>query len=258
MKVTFGNEYVKNFLGEFIGTFILMFLGEGTTANNFAVPIQNDWLRLCIGWGLGVFFGILVSAKLSGAHLNLAVTVGLSTIKKFNYKQIPLYFAGQLLGSFAATASVYGLYYGFVSNRSIPSFVWETGKNVNVNIASAFMHELILTGILLLVILAVTDENVCGKFNVLKVSSVVGLAIICIGISFGGNTGFALNPSRDLGARFLSAIAYGFEAFTRDNCYFWVPLVAPIIGSVIFCQIYDKVIAPLIVITEHDNGALEI
>ncbi|CDU17945.1 hypothetical protein YYC_04467 [Plasmodium yoelii 17X] len=258
MKVTFGNEYIKNFLGEFIGTFVLMFLGEGAIANHFAVPIKNDWLRLCIGWGLGVFFGILISAKLSGAHLNLAVTIGLSTIKKFNYKQIPLYFAGQLLGALSATASVYGLYYGFVSDQTIPKFAWETAKHPSVHIASAFMHEFILTGILLLVILSVTDENICGKFHVLKVSSIVGLAIICIGISFGGNTGFALNPSRDLGARILSAIAYGSDAFIRDNCYFWIPLIAPIVGSIIFCQIYDKIVAPLVEISEHDKGALEI
>ncbi|CAA9988354.1 aquaglyceroporin, putative [Plasmodium knowlesi strain H] len=258
MQVQSFNPMVREFLGEFLGTFVLMFLGEGATANYHTVKNKDDWLRLCIGWSLGVFFGILTAAKLSGAHLNFAVTVGFATIKKFDYKKIPLYFVAQLLGAFSATASVYALYYGFVNNKSIPEFAWETGKNEFIGYTSAFMHELVLTGILLLVILLVIDENVCGHFNVLKLSAVVGLTILCIGLSFGGNTGFALNPSRDLGARLLSLVAYGSEAFTKDKCYFFVPLLAPIVGSVIVCQLYDKLIGPLIEAASTDKGGVEV
>ncbi|GAB66603.1 aquaglyceroporin putative, partial [Plasmodium cynomolgi strain B] len=258
MQVRSFNPIVREFLGEFLGTFVLMFLGEGATANYHTVENAKDWLRLCIGWSLGVFFGILTAAKLSGAHLNLAVTVGFATIKKFDYKKVPLYFVAQLLGAFSATASVYGLYYGFVKESKIPQFAWETGRNQAIGYTSAFMHELVLTGILLLVILLVVDENVCGHFNVIKLSAVVGLTILCIGLSFGGNTGFALNPSRDLGARLLSLAAYGPQAFTKDTCYFLVPLIAPIIGSIIFCQLYDKLIGPLIEGATTDKGGVEV
>ncbi|SBT35571.1 aquaglyceroporin putative [Plasmodium ovale wallikeri] len=256
MQIRSCSVAVREFIGEFVGTFVLMFLGEGTTANYHTVESANDWLRLCVGWSLGVFFGILVSAKLSGAHLNLAVTVGLASIKKFDYKKIPVYFLAQLLGAFLGTSTVYGLYYGFVSSKKIPEHAWETGKNGSIGVTSAFMHELILTGILLLVILVVIDENVCGHFHVLKISAVVALTILCIGISFGGNTGFALNPSRDLGARFLSLAAYGTEAFTKDSCYFWIPLTAPVVGGVIFCQLYDKIIGPLVEMSAHDKVPL--
>ncbi|KJP84694.1 hypothetical protein AK88_05674 [Plasmodium fragile] len=258
MQVHSFNPMVREFLGEFLGTFVLMFLGEGATANYHTVGNKNDWLRLCIGWSLGVFFGILTAAKLSGAHLNLAVTIGFATIKKFNYKKVPLYFVAQLLGAFSATASVYGLYYGFVKNNHIPKYAWETGRNKAIGMPTAFMHELVLTGILLLVILLVVDENVCGHFNVIKLSAVVGLTILCIGLSFGGNTGFALNPARDLGARLFSLAAYGIGAFTEDKCYFVVPLIAPIVGAIIFCQLYDKLIAPLVEQASTDKGGVEV
>ncbi|EUD67175.1 hypothetical protein C922_02325 [Plasmodium inui San Antonio 1] len=258
MQVHSFNPMIREFLGEFLGTFVLMFLGEGATANYYTVENEKDWLRLCIGWSLGVFFGILTAAKLSGAHLNLAVTVGFATIKKFDYKKVPLYCVAQLLGAFSATASVYGLYYGFVNDKKIPEYAWETGRNGVIGFPSAFMHELVLTGILLLVILLVVDENVCGHFNVLKLSAVVGLTILCIGLSFGGNTGFALNPSRDLGARLLSLVAYGPDAFKKDKCYFFVPLIAPIVGSVISCQLYDKLIGPLIEGADADKTGVEV
>ncbi|KAI4838449.1 aquaglyceroporin [Plasmodium brasilianum] len=257
MQMRSCNTHVKEFVGEFIGTFVLMFFGEGSTANYLTVESAKDWLRLCIGWSLGVFFGILVSAKLSGAHLNLAVSIGLASIKKFEYVKIPLYFLAQLLGSFLATSSVYGLYHGFGINK-IPEYSWETSRNAAVSIPSAFIHELILTGILLFVILVVTNETICGEFHVLKVSGVVGLTILCIGLSFGGNTGFALNPSRDLGARFLSLIAYGTDAFTKDSFYFWIPLTAPIVGAVIFCQFFDKIIFPLVEMVEDNKGVAEV
>ncbi|GAW81095.1 aquaglyceroporin [Plasmodium gonderi] len=258
MQITTCNAIIREFLGEFLGTFVLMFLGEGATANYHTVGNEKDWLRLCIGWSLGVFFGILTSAKLSGAHLNLAVTIGLSTIKKFDYKKIPLYFFAQLLGAFSATASVYGLYFGFVKVNKIPEFSWETGRSPMIGFTSAFFHELILTGILLLVILLVIDEDVCGHFHILKVSTVVGLTILCIGLSFGGNTGFALNPSRDLGARLFSLAAYGTGAFTNDKYYFLIPLIAPILGGIIFSQLYNKIISPLNEGANNDKGGVDV
>ncbi|SPJ11057.1 aquaglyceroporin [Plasmodium sp. DRC-Itaito] len=258
MHMLFYKSYVREFIGEFLGTFILMFLGEGATANFHTTGLSGDWYKLCLGWSLAVFFGILVSAKLSGAHLNLAVSVGLSSINKFDLKKIPVYFFAQLLGAFVGTSTVYGLYHGFINNSKIPQFAWETSKNEAISLTGAFFNELILTGILLLVILIVVDENICGKFHILKLSSVVGLIILCIGITFGGNTGFALNPSRDLGARFLSLIAYGKDTFTKDNFYFWVPLVAPCVGSVVFCQFYDKVICPLIDLANNEKDGVDL
>ncbi|CRH00200.1 aquaglyceroporin, putative [Plasmodium relictum] len=249
---------LKEFLGEFLGTFVLMFFGEGATANYYTVGASNDWLKLCLGWSLGVFFGILVSAKLSGAHLNLAVTLGLSSIKKFEYKKVPIYFLGQILGALLGTFTVYRLFYGFVNANQIPKFAWETGRNKLLSLQCAFMNEFLLTGLLLLVILVVIDENICGKFHVLKVSTIVGLTILCIGISFGGNTGFALNPSRDLGARILSFLAYGSQAFSGDHFYFWIPFIAPILGATVFCQFYDKIICPLLDIPSSEKDVIDV
>ncbi|VWU50362.1 aquaglyceroporin, putative [Hepatocystis sp. ex Piliocolobus tephrosceles] len=238
----------KEVLGEFLGTFILMFIGEGSTAT-YTITKNNDWFHLCMGWGLAVFMGVLCSAKLSGAHLNLAVTLALSSIKKFDFKKIPHYFVAQLLGAFSATAAVYGMYCGYIKTEPdgvvAPKFVWETAKDTNVSTLNAFAHECILTGLLILVILLITDETVGGRFSILKVAAVVGTTVATIGMTFGKNTGFALNPSRDLGARLLSLIVTGSSAFTDDSYYCWVPFVGPIVGAITGGLLYHLAIKPL-------------
>lgn len=242
----FNRQLLVEFIGELLGTFVLMFMGEGTTASYHVAGFPSDWLRLCTGWALAVFFGILVSIKLSGAHLNLAVTAALATLQKFDYKKIPFYFLGQLIGSILGTGLVHLLFYNLISNGKIPAFSWETGRGTDVGLAQAFFTEFVLTGILLIVILIVTDEFICGRVTTLKVGSVVGLAVFYIGIGFGYNSGFAINPSRDLGARIVSAIANGGEAFSRDNYYFWVPLVAPLTGAIVISAVYVYLIRPLL------------
>lgn len=242
----FNRQLLVEFVGELLGTFMLMFMGEASTASFHVAGFEKDWLRLCAGWALAVFFGILVSIKLSGAHLNLAVTVSLATLRKFDYKKIPFYFLGQLIGAILGTGLVHLLFYGSISNGKIPPFAWETGRGTNVGLAEAFFTEFILTGVLLIVILIVTDEYICGRVTTLKVGSVVGLTVFYIGIGFGYNSGFAINPSRDLGARIVSAIANGGKAFSGDNFYFWVPIVGPITGATVLSVFYVYLIRPLL------------
>ncbi|VWU50381.1 aquaglyceroporin [Hepatocystis sp. ex Piliocolobus tephrosceles] len=243
----------KEFLGEFIGTFILMFIGEGSTAL-YTISNNDDWFRLCIGWGIAVFMGIFFASKLSAAHLNLAVTLTLSFMNKFDYKKIPCYFIAQLLGAFSATAAVYGMYYGYIQGRIVEKFVWETMRDHNVSISNAFAHECILTGFLILVILFITDEDIGGEFNILKVAGIIGFTVTTIGITFGKNTGFALNPSRDFGARLLSLIVQGSKVFTDGTYYFWVPIIAPILGGIISGFLYRIVIKPLMEMKAVDNN----
>lgn len=248
-------DILKYFIGEMLGTFVLMFIGEGSTAHYCimnAAEYEGDWLRLCAGWGLAVFFGILVSIKLSGAHLNLAVTAAMTALGKFDFKQIPVYFLGQLLGAICGTGLVHLLFYHDVAEKYIPDFSWETHKAPSVGLAQAFFNEFVLTGMLLIMILIATDEYICGKITTLKIGSIVGLTVFTIGVTFGKNTGFALNPSRDLGARIVSLITRGREAFSGDGYYFWVPIFGPITGAVIISLLYTYAIHPLMVVPAEE------
>lgn len=241
----FNRQLLAEFIGEVLGTFVLLFLGTGSSICSSVLTQQSDWFQLCAGWGAAVFFGILVSIKLSGAHLNLAVSIALASLRKFDYRKIPVYFLGQLIGAIAGSGMSYLLYYSTIHSSQNRIYIWETYKNDLTTVAEAFFNEFVLTGILLLVILTVTDEYICGKVTTLKISSLVGLTVFIIGVSFGKNTGFAINPSRDLGARIVSLIVNGRDVFTRKQYYFWIPLVAPILGATIFSQVYVHGIRPL-------------
>ncbi|GAB5588999.1 glycerol channel [Umbelopsis nana] len=187
---------------------------------------------------------IYVSGGISGAHLNPSVTVTLACFRRFPWRKVPIYLAAQLLGAFTGAAIVYGAY-----RESIAEFSEEADSNIAATIfftnplpyitnGTAFMVEVIGTAIMLLVVLGQSDENnmPAGRNSPL----VIGLVILSIGVSFGWETGFSLNPAADLGGRCFAGLAgWGYDVFTIHQGYTWVPIVAPLTGGLLGGLLYE-------------------
>jgi glycerol uptake facilitator protein len=235
---------------EFLGTFVLMMLGIGVVAMVVLFPSQTPgelvhggFTNITLGWGLGVTMGIYVAGKISGAHLNPAVTLALAVFRGFPWKKVLPYSIAQVAGAFVAAALVYKNY--------LPAFhqvdpqlektagVFTTFPAFPSLLQAGFLDQVIGTGLLLLFIFAITDEfNMPPGSNMAPL--MIGLVVVAIGMSFGGMHGYAINPARDFGPRLFTVVA-GFRnnGITDGIRVWWVPVVAPLIGGVIGAGVYD-------------------
>lgn len=242
---------------EFLGTFILILIGCGVVAQVVAGGALTDPKgglgghdSISWAWGLGVTFGVYVAARLSGAHINPAVTVSLAAFKGFPWAKVVPYTIAQTAGAFIA-ALVVRWNYTEVLARADPThtiktqFVFSTlpgnGSVVaGVHEWGAFRDQVIGTAILLLLVLAVTDLlNTPPGANMAPF--IIGLIVVAIGMAYGTNAGYAINPARDFGPR-LASFLTGYGGAWRDqwgNFYFWVPIAGPLIGGLVGAGIYQ-------------------
>ncbi|MEC4016689.1 MIP/aquaporin family protein [Streptomyces sp. H27-D2] len=250
------------FIGETIGTAILILLGGGVVA---AVTLKRSkafnagWVAITFGWGFAVLTGAYISVGLSGANLNPAVTVGIA-IKSGEWGDVPVYFAGQLLGAMIGAVLVWVSYYGhFLAHLSDPEIVgattaqegmvdraaapaagpvlgiFSTGPEIR-NVAQNLATEIIATFVLVLAILTqgLTKGLGLSGTGVLMTAFVV----VGIGLSLGGPTGYAINPVRDLGPRIVHALLPLPNKGGSDWGYSWIPVVGPLIGGAIAGGVY--------------------
>ena len=248
-------------IGEFFGTMVLILFGDGCVAvfGLFSIG-ANTWPVIIFGWGLAVMLGIYVTGAISGAHLNPAVTLGLAATRRFPWNKVAPYMVAQVLGAFVAAAIIYFVYQGALANAlaanhltigdiAQPStyagkgfgWVFYTGHRTFVGTFGAFGDEFVGTALLVGLILAIVDgrnQPVQANLNPL----IIGFLIVAIGASFGANTGYAINPARDFGPRLWIGFVSGFASFSADNFYFWIPIVAPLLGGVVGAFIYDYTI----------------
>jgi|SRR5450755_407631 glycerol uptake facilitator protein len=252
-------------IGEFFGTMVLILFGDGCVATfalftklngpvppNVATPFANEWIVIILGWGLAVMLGIYVTGAISGAHINPAVTLGLASRGKFPWNKVLPYWGAQVLGAFVAAAILYFVYKGAIDAATgsgnvatTVGGVFYTSPKSFVGTFGAFGDEFIGTALLVGLIFAITDtrnQPVQGNINPL----IIGLLIVAIGASFGGNTGYAINPARDLGPRLWIAIVSGGASLSASNYYFWIPIVSPLLGGVVGAFIYDFTIGKVI------------
>jgi glycerol uptake facilitator protein len=255
-------------IGEFFGTMVLILFGDGCVAVfglfNTAGPNANTWPVIIFGWGFAVMLGIYVTGAISGAHLNPAVTLGLAATRRFPWNKVAPYMVAQVLGAFVAAAILYFVYQGALVNAlaanhltigdiAQPStfagkgfgWIFYTGHRTFVGTFGAFGDEFIGTALLVGLILAIVDgrnQPVQANLNPL----IIGLLIVAIGASFGANTGYAINPARDFGPRLWIGFVSGFASFSADNFYFWIPIVAPLLGGVVGAFIYDYTIGKVL------------
>ncbi|MGV9304095.1 MIP/aquaporin family protein [Nonomuraea sp. NPDC004354] len=235
---------------EFAGTMILILFGVGVVAQVAAAGIgAHD--SIAWAWGLGVTLGVYVAARVSGAHLNPAVTVALAVFKGFSWRKVLPYSLAQTAGAFVA-ALIVRFNYAEVLAKVDPGFTIKTqgvfstlpgNGTLPVGTWGAFRDQIIGTAILLFLILAITDlRNSSPGANLAPF--VVGLLVVAIGMAWGTNAGYAINPARDFGPR-LASFLTGYETAFHDqygSLYFWVPIVAPVIGGLIGAGLYEVLV----------------
>ncbi len=218
---------------EFIGTLILISFGTGLGASlslnkthNHATP--GAWLLITIGWGLAVFMGVAVAGDATGAHLNPAVTIGNAVNGNLDWALVPYYLLGEFAGAFTGAALVVLLYYPhFVETNDVDTIgIFATTPAID-NKPFNLIAEAVAT---FLFVLSISFATMYAP--AWGVPIIVGLAVVAIGISFGGLTGYAINPARDLGPRVAHAILPIPNKGNSNWQYAWVPFVGPILGGI--------------------------
>ncbi|WP_093316930.1 MIP/aquaporin family protein [Thorsellia anophelis] len=245
-------------IAEFIGTGLLIFFGVGCVAAlKLAGASFGQW-EISIIWGLGVALAVYLTAGVSGAHLSPAVTIALWVFASFSRKKVVPYIISQVCGAFCAAALVYGLYYNLfidyelthsIARGSVGSIdvtsIFSTYPHPKITIIQAFLVEFVITGVLVCLILGLTDDG-NGLPRGPLAPLLIGLLIATIGASMGPLTGFAMNPARDFGPKLFTFFAgYGTVTFTggQDIPYFLIPIIAPILGGCTGALIYRTLIA---------------
>ncbi|HEX3294257.1 MAG TPA: MIP/aquaporin family protein [Solirubrobacterales bacterium] len=259
------------FLSEYLGTFTLIAFGDGVVAMAVAALNQSgraatnhtiflasgDWLLITWGWCIAVVLAIYVAGGVSGAHINPAVTIALASFRGFPWKKVPHYIFAQVAGAFTAGALVYLNYKDAINgydkvthavrgeSSSIASYsIFATFPAPYFhNFTGPFISELIGSALLIGIVLAVIDNlNLPPKGNLAP--WIIGLVVAGIGMSYGANTGYAINPARDFGPRLFAWLA-GWDGvalpgnYGNVNWYWWLPIVAPIVGGIIGALVYE-------------------
>jgi MIP family channel proteins len=232
------NLHARECLAEFFGTFVLMAFGLGVINEvNLNDRTRGSWLSINIGWGIGVMFGAHAAGGISGAHLNPAVTIAMAWHGNLPWKKVPGYILAQMVGVFCAAVCIYIMYkplYDVVDpDRKTSQGFFATYPAAHIPNATAFYTEFFATAILLACIFMLGDQQNSPSS---AESSPVHLMFLILGIgaAFGSNSGYALNPARDFGPRLATAICgWGSKVFTLRDSYFWIPIVAPVLGGVV-------------------------
>ncbi|MEU6539770.1 MIP/aquaporin family protein [Streptomyces sp. NPDC047000] len=266
-------------LAEFLGTFVLISFGCGVVAmavaalpgsGRAATPTTiflaaGDWLLITWGWALAVTFGIYVAGGVSGAHLNPAVTLAFAVRRKFSWLKVVPYWVSQLLGALAGASLVYLVYHNAIKAFDDASQPPKVGGHTlaTFSIFSTFpapyfhggnwgplVDQIVGTAFLVMLVVAVIDaRNTAVGANLGPF--IIGLVVAAIGMSYGANAGYAINPARDFGPRLFTWFA-GWKsfAFPGDGAWFsgywWIPIVGPLIGGVIGVLIYDLFIGDIL------------
>ncbi|OQS01396.1 aquaporin-7 [Achlya hypogyna] len=225
---------------EFFGTFVLVGFGAGSVAQTaLSQGLLGNYTHITLCWGIAVMLAINVAGGTSGAHLNPAFTIVFCTFypELLPWRAAPGYCASQVLGAFCGFAAVYGMYYrafqlydpAFAIERSGRLFA--SYPQVSETLASAFVAEALCSGFFMIGAFALVDPKNPFRCKPL-VPVLTGALVVGVGMAFGLTTGYALNPAIDVAGRIFSSLAGGgSDVFTAYSCYWWVPLVAPVLGG---------------------------
>ena|SRR6266540_555942 len=237
---------MTKFTAELFGTALLILLGDGVVANVLLSKSKGQnsgWIVIATGWGLAVALAVYAVNTFSGAHLNPAVTLGLATIGKTAWADVPLYVAAQLAGAYLGAALVWLAYlphWRETADTGAKLGVFCTAPAIRRPVAN-LLTEIIGTFVLVLGVLAIlTPKNLqpAHGFDTGLGPLLVGLLVFGIGVSLGGPTGYAINPARDLGPRLAHWLLPIAGKGGSDWGYAWVPVVGPLIGGVLGAWCY--------------------
>jgi glycerol uptake facilitator protein len=244
------------YLGEAIGTMILVLLGDGVVANVLLARSKGQnsgWIVITTGWAVAVAVAVYSVGRISGAHLNPAVTIALASIGSFEWGLVPGYVAAQMIGAFLGAVLVWLMYLPHwrpTEDRAAKLGVFCTGPAIH-HTGANFVSETIGTAVLLFGVLAIGANaqgwSQAGEVDLSQVFSralqplLVGILVLGIGLSLGGPTGYAINPARDLGPRLAHAVLPIAGKGGSDWYYSWIPVVAPIVGGILGAAAYTAV-----------------
>ena len=246
----------REMAAEFLGTFVLIVFGAGVVAQVvLSGGTAGSYLSINLGWGLAVTMGVYVSAGVSGAHLNPAVTLALAVRRKFNWGKVLPYSLAQIVGAFVASGAVFTIYHDALNHfdagiRQITGAhgtagIWATYPQPFLSTMGGVIDQIAGTALLVLLIFALMDgKNSAPTARIAPL--LVGAGVFLIGATFGYNSGYAINPARDFGPRLFTALAgWGSGVFSANKHWFWVPIVAPLAGGVLGACVYDLMITAL-------------
>lgn len=224
---------MSNFSAELLGTALLILLGDGVVAGVVLKGTKSEssgWIVITIGWALAVTFAVFAVGRISGAHLNPAVTIALAACGKFAWAEVPMYLAAQMIGAFLGACLVYLHYLPHWARTQDPELkraVFCTAPAIR-HTTGNFISEFVGTFVLMFGLMALGANRFADGLNPL----VVGALVLAIGHSLGGTTGYAINPARDLGPRIAHALLPIPGKGDSDWAYSWIPVVAPVAGGV--------------------------
>ena len=235
------------FLAEFIGTALVILLGNGVVANVVLTGTKGNgggWMVITTAWALAVFVGVVVSAPYSGAHLNPAVTIALAISGKFEWTQVPIYMLAQMLGAMLGSLLVWVKYkdhFLATDDKGLKLAVFSTGPAIR-NTFSNLTSEIIGSFVLLFVIFYFTTAEIAATKTPVGLGSLGAIPVMflvwAIGLSLGGTTGYAINPVRDLGPRIMHSILPISGKGSSDWSYSWIPVIGPMIGASLAAFLY--------------------
>ncbi|CAI5441886.1 unnamed protein product [Caenorhabditis angaria] len=242
-KLHIRNELLRAALAEFAGTFLLCLIGLSVVAQS-VLPNgnKNEMIGVNIGFGIAIVFGVAISAKLSGGHINPAVSLAFLSVGQLKPVKFVLYVIAQFFGAFLGAAVTYVIYndaiHAFDKDRTIvgakaTAGIFASYPAAHLSLCNGFLDQLIATAVFVFLIAHIVDKR--NSYPTWLQPILVGTAFVGIGAAFGLNAGYPVNPARDFGPRLFTAIFYGGNVFTK---WFWVPIVGPFVGGIVGIWLY--------------------
>jgi glycerol uptake facilitator protein len=271
----------QELLAEFLGTFVLIVFGVGVVAQITLTDKGGGFLSITWAWGIAVTMGVYVAGGVSGAHINPAVTLAFAMTRGFAWGKVIPYWIAQTAGAFVAAALVFLVYresfdaigYGipWIKDNIDPTahpfgtagiFATYAGftdgakgfGSQPIGWPTGLIDQIVGTMLLTLVLAGVIDvRNTAAGANLGPF--IIGLIVVVIGMTFGANYGYAINPARDLGPRIFTLFTHGFDVFnaTGPN-YFWVPIIGPLIGGPLGVYVYDWFVGRMLPAVPEEPG----
>ena len=231
------------FIGEFIGTMMLLILGNGVVANvllNKTKGNNGGLIAIAFGWAIAVFVGVFCAAGLSKAHLNPAVTIAFAAAGELDWSIVPVYLAAQFAGAMLGTFLVWVAYHQHflqTGDGDLKLAAFATSPAIRSPFYN-LITEAVGTFVLVFAVFRLAAPSASlGALDALP----VGLLVLGIGLSLGGPTGYAINPARDLGPRIMHFLLPMPQKRNSDWSYSWIPVVGPIIGGLLAALVFKLI-----------------